>query len=961
MDALSLLALASRRRRRSAAPGHVAGAAAAAPLAAPAAAVAGIVAAAPKTTAPAANAGDLERRRVSRLKRRQELRLRLRQPMRRGDIICLEVPCATRWLTVVVCTGWWGLGCSVHSIFDRAFLRAFPAPAPAPAHAGAPPGGHGDGDDSEDNNDSFQVKMGKRMSRGRRAFQDPLFNVVLAMSCTMLRPLHSLMGVLFKISKIEEGEGEESGMVSTVVKAVDCCVTALVGLLESNVRDPFGKWFAAHFARGGGDALGDAEMRRYARKETLRILAGNHMRQVVPLSEADTQLWLAIEAGDPDDIEVAVAFCQERPCCLSPTTRDFYQWLQHASVPDLEVAKQSWVATILRSERDHAGNQQRCRSKRARTKTWRRQVATYIAKCSKDRWVRNHKERKAAMRRRCSSTWRQLRSQMQQGKHRRCIGGNPMFDYVNEHLGNLRRLGAAGPLHEERRRLAVEYRQLAPAAKWQRVEAWRQQRVQAQAAGAAEEVPGDHGGDCNDPVDSHWGMGNARWPVRPDAIYREAPGGVWKAAAGFLPEGDLLSPSCRRRLKLPRAQRDNCRRKHRGFCETRDSDIAADVAAVMSHLKRQERPDAICTALRFYPNAGVNSRDKRNDLHFTFAALRQSPKYTAMYIEVSADEPDREQDFPFYVSDMVHQVRQVPQPGALVPGQKSMTVLTSWALAVLLCTRFDGVGVVMEVLQHTVTNVLKRIYVAGAEAFAQDVKAPAVKDGKVKARKSRGLDALALAPPCGAKSGEGQCGSGGAGHGGSGNGKGSKRLHRVLGVLNGGDCGGCGGSSDDEPWWVANLTKVGRAAPTEEPPEASDSGQSDDEWFQRQVGALRRVAEGAERLQSLGRRRRRIRRQPAAAGAAAAAAPEPQPREGPPRVVAAAAPLLPRQPRGVPWGVDGRFVLAPVFARGTLKAFSATCRLHTADGSRCNANLTLGEHLTLRDAERRIKEWACGV
>ena len=33
--------------------------------------------------------------------------------------------------------------------------------------------------------------------------------------------------------------------------------------------------------------------------------------------------------------------------------------------------------------------------------------------------------------------------------------------------------------------------------------------------------PGDDGVDSNDPVDSHWGMGNGRWPVRPEAVDRE--------------------------------------------------------------------------------------------------------------------------------------------------------------------------------------------------------------------------------------------------------------------------------------------------------------------------------------------------------------------------------------------------------------------------------------------------------
>ena len=211
--------------------------------------------------------------------------------------------------------------------------------------------------------------------------------------------------------------------------------------------------------------------------------------------------------------------------------------------------------------------------------------------------------------------------------------------------------------------------------------------------------PGDHGVDSNDPVDSHWGMGNGRWPVRPEAVGRETPGGVRTAAEGFLPERDLLMPPSRRRLKLPTSQRNNCRRKHLGFCTTVDRDIAAEVALVMTHLKGLGGPNTIGTALRFYPNVDVANRDKRMDLHFTFAALRQNPKYTAMYIEGCADEPDREQDFPFYVSDVVYQVAQVPQPGTLVHGQKSMAVLTSWALDVLVCRRFDCVRVALEALQ----------------------------------------------------------------------------------------------------------------------------------------------------------------------------------------------------------------------------------------------------------------------
>ena len=100
--------------------------------------------------------------------------------------------------------------------------------------------------------------------------------------------------------------------------------------------------------------------------------------------------------------------------------------------------------------------------------------------------MKKQKERKARMRRRCSGTWRQFRSTMQKAKPRRCIGGNPMFDYVNERLDQLRCLGAAGRLDEERGRLADEYRNLDPVAKRQRLETWRHERAGAQAARAEE-------------------------------------------------------------------------------------------------------------------------------------------------------------------------------------------------------------------------------------------------------------------------------------------------------------------------------------------------------------------------------------------------------------------------------------------------------------------------------------------
>ena len=42
---------------------------------------------------------------------------------------------------------------------------------------------------------------------------------------------------------------------------------------------------------------------------------------------------------------------------------------------------------------------------------------------------------------------------------------------------------------------------------------------------------------------------------------------------------------------------------------------------------------------------------------------------------------------------------------------------------------------------------------------------------------------------------------------------------------------------------------------------------------------------------------------------------------------------------------------------GIVKAWSATCLLHDADGMRCNKSLNMGTEFTDEQARRRIKEW----
>ena len=40
-----------------------------------------------------------------------------------------------------------------------------------------------------------------------------------------------------------------------------------------------------------------------------------------------------------------------------------------------------------------------------------------------------------------------------------------------------------------------------------------------------------------------------------------------------------------------------------------------------------------------------------------------------------------------------------------------------------------------------------------------------------------------------------------------------------------------------------------------------------------------------------------------------------------------------------------------------MKAWTATCRLHTCEGARCNTNLTLGAAVEADAARRRVKYW----
>jgi hypothetical protein len=249
-----------------------------------------------------------------------------------------------RWLTTSLCGGWWGLGFCVHTLFPGGFLRAWPSAVDMPALAADRQGVDCDSDSDKD--DSFAVKLGKRVNRGRRNMSDQSFDVNLVISLTLLLPLHFPMASLFKASQT----WDHDDLVSTVASSVDRCMAKLVDISESDVRDSAGMWFAVHLTRAGGEVFADDGVRRYCRKELLRICGGYVMRLVTAMNAMDVQMWLAIELCTQAETLLYASRCRRSPCCVSSSTHRFYEWMRSATYDELCMAKQSWCPSILATD-----------------------------------------------------------------------------------------------------------------------------------------------------------------------------------------------------------------------------------------------------------------------------------------------------------------------------------------------------------------------------------------------------------------------------------------------------------------------------------------------------------------------------------------------------------------------------------------------------------------------------------
>ena len=82
-------------------------------------------------------------------------------------------------------------------------------------------------------------------------------------------------------------------------------------------------------------------------------------------------MWMAVELHQHydclDTIE-ALQVCADmvKACCGDPSSLSFHKWMSQASPSNLALAKKSWTASIVCTERDHGRNQRVERAKQGR-------------------------------------------------------------------------------------------------------------------------------------------------------------------------------------------------------------------------------------------------------------------------------------------------------------------------------------------------------------------------------------------------------------------------------------------------------------------------------------------------------------------------------------------------------------------------------------------------------------------
>jgi len=344
-------------------------------------------------------------------------------------------PATTRWLTVLLCSGWWLLGTIVCSLFPRGWLRAFGG-GPRQVPAAAPPADQ-DHDSDENPQDAFHVRTGKRMRKGTRLMGDKLRALLLAFSTVLLIPLHFLMGILFEESVADDISSE------MIVTTINTTMGQLCKLLVGDTLDARGVWSLLHWTESSYADRSSQDVLLYMRTEVLRVIGSLYMRVTSFWDDPAYVVWASLEmSAGGCDVGTVLDYCSVRGCCMSPGNIRFNDWCRDADDESLRVAKRHWAPFILRTERDHAGNQKRQRKKGHRARGARRQVALYINTRAKHHWMRARPGNHRRLKNIAGITRQVFRFRLRRHQdERRSNGSNPLYDYVNGRISDMRRLG----------------------------------------------------------------------------------------------------------------------------------------------------------------------------------------------------------------------------------------------------------------------------------------------------------------------------------------------------------------------------------------------------------------------------------------------------------------------------------------------------------------------------------------
>lgn len=214
------------------------------------------------------------------------------------------------------------------------------------------------------------------------------------------------MATLFRQSKEIEAD------ISEIATCINDTMHNLAVLAMTSVFLSSEGWHVLHLAQNGRENLQTLEFRRYMRKELLRVVGGFCMRMVHVFNQKHVQLFIALEKCGDADLEEGIRRCQFPACCLPPAVSSFHKWAETASIASLRAVKRLWTPYILKTERDHAGNQRRQARASHKASTWKRQVATYVCVRSKHHWAQLSQTYR--LRQRCLSnmSWKAFEQRM---------------------------------------------------------------------------------------------------------------------------------------------------------------------------------------------------------------------------------------------------------------------------------------------------------------------------------------------------------------------------------------------------------------------------------------------------------------------------------------------------------------------------------------------------------------------